>query len=336
LPIEDNIEDEETVWWVPLTYTHDFSLRPTTAWMSTKTRQLVSLAATKDQWVIFNVDQAGFYRVAYDETNYGLIADQLIADHRRISIMNRAQLLDDAFVLAKVEKISYTIAFDLTLFLKYEREYVPWRAVLDELNYIDTMFYKESQYADWKIYMTSLVKPYYEFVGFQETESDAHLTILSRNDALNWACKLKIADCVTNVQSQYAALMQEPDMYVYIYLLLNSQTNKIKTASCKNENRRLSPNQRNFILCAGVENGRQPEWNFAYDQYRSTDNGNFLVAMTCTRESSIIYEYETFVFYCVAIKLIDFGCCIQFAEQDVGSQLDSIRGCRHAFWQLGR
>jgi aminopeptidase N len=220
LPIEDNIEDEETVWWVPLTYTHDFSLRPTTAWMSTKTRQLVSLAATKDQWVIFNVDQAGFYRVAYDETNYGLIADQLIADHRRISIMNRAQLLDDAFVLAKVEKISYTIAFDLTLFLKYEREYVPWRAVLDELNYIDTMFYKESQYADWKIYMTSLVKPYYEFVGFQETESDAHLTILSRNDALNWACKMKIADCVTNVQSQYAALMQEPDMYVYIHLII--------------------------------------------------------------------------------------------------------------------
>ncbi|XP_046442871.1 aminopeptidase N-like [Daphnia pulex] len=265
LPIEDNIEDEETVWWVPLTYTHDFSLRPTTAWMSTKTRQLVTLAATKDQWVIFNVDQAGFYRVAYDETNYGLIADQLIADHLRISIMNRAQLLDDAFVLAKVEKISYTIAFDLTLFLKYERKYVPWRAVLDELNYIDTMFYKESQYADWKIYMTSLVKPYYDFVGFQETESDAHLTILSRNDALNWACKLKIADCVTNVQSQYAALMQEPDM-------------------------RLSPNQRNFILCAGVENGRQLEWNFAYDQYRSTDNGNFLVAMTCTRESSIIYD----------------------------------------------
>ena len=217
MPIEDDVEtDPKTIWWVPLTYTHDFSLRPSTAWMSTETRKLVSLAATKDQWVIFNVDQAGFYRVAYDEANYGMIADQLIADHSRISIMNRAQLLDDAFVLAKVEKISYSIAFDLTLFLKYEREYVPWRAVLDELNYIDIMMFKEAQYADWKAYMTSLVNPYYNYVGFEESESDAHLTILSRNDALNWACKLKIADCVANVQSHYAALMNEPDMYVYI------------------------------------------------------------------------------------------------------------------------
>nr|CAH0105565.1 unnamed protein product [Daphnia galeata] len=266
LPIEDDVEtDPKTIWWVPLTYTHDFSLRPSTAWMSTETRKLVSLAATKDQWVIFNVDQAGFYRVAYDEANYGMIADQLIADHSRISIMNRAQLLDDAFVLAKVEKISYSIAFDLTLFLKYEREYVPWRAVLDELNYIDIMMFKEAQYADWKAYMTSLVKPYYNYVGFEETESDAHLTILSRNDALNWACKLKIADCVANVQSHYAALMNEPDMM-------------------------LSPNKRNFLLCSGVENGRQAEWDFAYNQYRSSDDGSFLVAITCTRESAIIYN----------------------------------------------
>lgn len=62
--------------------------------------------------------------------------------------------------------------------------------------------------------MTTLVEPYYNHVGFQESEKDAHLTILSRSDALNWACKLKIADCVRNAQSHYAALMEQPDMYV--------------------------------------------------------------------------------------------------------------------------
>lgn len=209
---EDNPVPEDTVWWVPLTYSHDFSLHPTTAWMSTATRTLVSLAATKDQWVIFNVNQAGFYRVAYDEANYNMITDQLIAAHGLISIPNRAQLLDDAFVLAKINRVSYSIAMDLTLYLKYEREYVPWRSVLDELNYLDIMLHNEQEYADWKVYMTSLVTPYYNYVGFQESESDAHLTILSRTDALTWACKLKINDCVTNVQSQYAALMEQPDM----------------------------------------------------------------------------------------------------------------------------
>ncbi len=100
----------------------------------------------------------GYYRVAYDRTNYRLIADQLIADHRRISLMNRAQLLDDAFTLAKVNKISYNESMDLTLYLKYEREYVPWRAVLDELNYIDVMLYNDAQHVDWKVAYTSLLR----------------------------------------------------------------------------------------------------------------------------------------------------------------------------------
>lgn len=58
--------------------------------------------------------------------------------------------------------------------------------------------------------MTSLVRPYYNYVGFEESEMDAHLTILSRTDALNWACRLKIADCVQKVQTHYATVMENP------------------------------------------------------------------------------------------------------------------------------
>lgn len=99
---------------------------------------------------------AGYYRVAYDETNYGLIADQLIADHRQIGMLNRAQLLDDAFNLALADVISYTTALDLTLYLKYEREYVPWSAVLSELDYIDIMLFDQSEYGDWKVIKQSI------------------------------------------------------------------------------------------------------------------------------------------------------------------------------------
>lgn len=68
----------------------------------------------------------------------------------------------------------------------------------------------------------------------------------------------------------------------------------------------MSPNKRNFLLCSGVENGRQAEWDFAYNQYRSSDDGSFLVAITCTRERAIIYKYE-FCFECLfSKKLIVF------------------------------
>lgn len=92
-----------------------------------------------------------YYRVAYDAANYGLIRDQLIADHQRVSDNNRAQLLDDAFTLALIESIAYSEALDLTLYLKNERDYVPWHAVLSELNYIDIMLYNLVEFPNWKV-----------------------------------------------------------------------------------------------------------------------------------------------------------------------------------------
>ena len=52
----------------------------------------------------------------------------------------------------------------------------------------------------------------------------------------------------------------------------------------------LSPNQRDFILRAGVENGGQAEWDFAFDQYqKDSGNGDFLRAISATRMANIIY-----------------------------------------------
>ncbi len=92
-----------------------------------------------------------YYRVSYDATNYRLIAEQLMANHVKILDNNRAQLLDDAFVLASVHMVPYRSALDLTLYLKHETEYVPWNAVLSELNYIDTMLYAEGEYPNWVV-----------------------------------------------------------------------------------------------------------------------------------------------------------------------------------------
>jgi aminopeptidase N len=59
--------------------------------------------------------------------------------------------------------------------------------------------------------MTNLVTPYYNHVGFQESTLDSHLTIFARSDAMSWACRLEIADCVDNSKVKYAELMKEPD-----------------------------------------------------------------------------------------------------------------------------
>ena len=84
-------------------------------------------------------------------TNYALIRDQLLIDHTRISDYNRAQMLDDTFNLALANLVPYAQAMDFTLYLRNEREYVPWNAVLDELSYIDNMLYNLPEFTNWKV-----------------------------------------------------------------------------------------------------------------------------------------------------------------------------------------
>ena len=80
-----------------------------------------------------------------------MLRDQLISNHLRISVNNRAQLLDDTFNLALIHQVPYKHAMDLSLYLKSEREYVPWRAVLNEMDYIDIMLYKTPEFINWKV-----------------------------------------------------------------------------------------------------------------------------------------------------------------------------------------
>ncbi len=71
-------------------------------------------------------------------------------------IRNRAQILDDAFNLALAQSIPYGWALDLTQFLEFERDYVPWRSVLTELDYIDIMLFGTTTYLDWRVYTNDI------------------------------------------------------------------------------------------------------------------------------------------------------------------------------------
>ena len=48
--------------------------------------------AGREEAVILNVQQTGFYRVNYDLANWGLLAQHLLANHHQIHRINRAQV----------------------------------------------------------------------------------------------------------------------------------------------------------------------------------------------------------------------------------------------------
>jgi len=166
-------------------------------------------------------------------------------------------------------ELSYESALSLTRYLASERDYLPWRAATTALNYLDIMLFSSSVYDEWQRYLSELVIPLYNEVGFDEKSSDTHLLMYTRVIASEWACKLGNRDCIQKANGYYNKWMRS-----------------------ENAENVMSPNQRRLISCTAIENGGEEEWNFAKRIYLNSaspaEKKDLLSAMSCTKQPNIL------------------------------------------------
>lgn len=55
------------------------------------------------------------------------------------TVMDRVNLLIDAFGFVRAGLLNASVALDLSKYLRYENEYGPWKAALDALDYVSTI-----------------------------------------------------------------------------------------------------------------------------------------------------------------------------------------------------
>ena len=87
----------------------------------------------------------------YDINNWRLIIAQLLSNHREISLINRAQLIDDSLNIARVNGLPYATALSLIRYLDMEVEYIPWKSALNALEYVDLMLSRTEGYHNFKV-----------------------------------------------------------------------------------------------------------------------------------------------------------------------------------------
>jgi len=78
----------------------------------------------------------GFYRVNYDIKNWNRLISELKSNPSTIHVLNRAQLIDDSFNLARAGELSYYVPFTLVSYLQKEDDFIPWYSVLNSMSYI--------------------------------------------------------------------------------------------------------------------------------------------------------------------------------------------------------
>nr|CAD7423007.1 unnamed protein product [Timema monikensis] len=277
---ESEADTSNSRWWVPLTFTsqenQDFLSTAPKIWMndSQTDTTIADIGAKANQWVIFNIQETGFYRVNYDARNWAFLANYLNSDNfTNIHVLNRAQLLDDALNLARAGVLSYRTALETTKYLSRETDYIPWYAALTGLSYLDKRIrgLGEYEHLAFRNYVLELLSNLQKTIGFGEQTSDDHTMKLLRNLMLTWSCDYGNRDCISWSIDTFATAMSEGN-----------------TSS-------IPPDVRTVVYCNALRQGGEVEWDFLWEQYLtsevSTEQALILGVLGCTTNENVAHKY---------------------------------------------
>ncbi|XP_056110997.1 alanyl (membrane) aminopeptidase-like b [Rhinichthys klamathensis goyatoka] len=264
----------------------------------------------KDQWVLANINCTGFYRVNYDEENWNKLQMQLEKNHHIIPLINRGQLIDDAFNLARAHRLDVNIPLNLTKFLVNDTEYIPWESALKNLDHFILMFDRSEVYGAITKYLRKQITGLYEhFEGYTnngtipEDYTDQHNQV----NAISVACTHGLPDCI--------------EMATSLFMDYKNGTNLIH------------PNLRRAIYCSAIAAGDEDDWEFVWEEYQRTtvaaEKDKLRYALSCTKEIWLLNRYLEYTLDPSKIRNMDMVSTINYIAKNVAGQplaWDFVRG----------
>ncbi|XP_046393801.1 aminopeptidase N-like [Ischnura elegans] len=271
--------DPGVQWWVPLSYTTqdeaDFEQTAPKMWLPKEFSTEVTGLPNANKWILFNMQASGLYRVNYDEENWKMIIDAFNSpEYEKIHVVNRAQVIDDAMNLARVGKLRYSMVFDLLNYLQQEKHYLPWRAALHNIAYIDRMLRRTGNYGVLKKFMKKLLTPIYEEVSTVDPDDNLLFDVKQRQQIIGWSCTYEVGDCVEQAITAYKKWQNETD---------------------PDSHNPIARNLRSVTYCTALKYGDEDEWDFAWERYKKSNVGSeksvLLHSLGCSQEEWLLRRY---------------------------------------------
>ncbi|KAL7401763.1 hypothetical protein ABVT39_004363 [Epinephelus coioides] len=257
-------------------------------------------------WVLANINVTGYYRVNYDLGNWERLFTQLNSDHQAIPVINRAQLVDDAFNLARAQMVSTSLALRTTLYLSVETEYMPWQSALDNLGYYYLMLDRTEVYQPMQDYMRKLVTPL--FLYFKNMTSDwthvpdRHTDQYNQVNAIRMACRTGVTECQNLTTTWFKQWMENP------------------------QHNMIYPNLRSAVYCSAMAAGDEAEWEFGWSQFKkatvASEASKLMSALACTNKTQLLERYLSYTLNSTMIRKQDATSVItSVASNRVGQSL---------------
>uniref|UniRef100_A0A8C1Q2P2 Aminopeptidase n=1 Tax=Cyprinus carpio TaxID=7962 RepID=A0A8C1Q2P2_CYPCA len=289
-------------WFVPITWMKSGS-NMGQHWLLTKTA-LYEPMKTGTDWLLANLNVMGYYRVNYDPQNWERLLTQLTTDHKVIPVLNRGQIIDDAFNLARAQIINITLALRTTKYLLKEKEYIPWESAIRNLQYFFLMFDRTEVYGPLQTYLRRNVQPLFDH--FQNITSNwtqkppRYMDQSNQINAISMACRTGVKGCSELTRMWYRQWMKNPD------------------------SNPIPPNLKNTVYCNAIAAGGVEEWDFGWQMFKKStiaaEAEKLLYGLSCTKEPWLLNRYLEFTIDPKQVRKQDAAFAIVYISGNVIGQ----------------
>nr|XP_057931223.1 aminopeptidase Ey-like isoform X2 [Doryrhamphus excisus]XP_057931224.1 aminopeptidase Ey-like isoform X2 [Doryrhamphus excisus]XP_057931225.1 aminopeptidase Ey-like isoform X2 [Doryrhamphus excisus]XP_057931226.1 aminopeptidase Ey-like isoform X2 [Doryrhamphus excisus]XP_057931227.1 aminopeptidase Ey-like isoform X2 [Doryrhamphus excisus] len=289
-------------WIVPIKWMKA-GVNQTAKWLTKKTATISEMQTSDSEWLLANINVVGYYRVNYDQGNWDRLLGALDTNHKAIPVINRAQLVDDAFNLARAKIIPTVLALKTTKYLSKDTEYMPWQSALNNLNFFYLMFDRSEVYGPMQDYLKKQVIPlfnYYKEMTAQWTKvPEGHMDQYNQVNAISLACRTGLQEC----QDQTTAWFKQ---------WMDSKINPIH------------PNLRSTVYCNAIAAGGAKEWEFAWSEFENAtiaiEAEKLRAALACTKQPWLLNRYLEYTLDSEKIRKQDATSTIVYIANNVIGQ----------------
>lgn len=262
---ENDGADPKLKYTVPISYTtstaKDFNNTQPKFVLADNAASHTETISNGSTWIIANIQETGYYRVNYTESNWHAIHKALTENNwGGIHEINRAQIVDDLLNLARAGLIEYSLTFEVLEYLATETNYIPWTSGFNGFNFLAIRLGNDTR--DFSVYIRDLTTKAYNQLGFEETTSDKALDIYLRTKVLSWTCRYGNTDCINHAKKYFQSLSSVPK------------------------------NIRSVVYCVALREGGSTEFEALYQKFKSesvaTEETLLQNSFGCVKTQSLI------------------------------------------------
>ncbi|CAJ1048730.1 aminopeptidase N-like [Xyrichtys novacula] len=287
-------------WYVPIKWMKT-GVEQQQYWLLQKTDTNSEMRVSGSDWVLLNTNVSGYFRVNYDLDNWDRLLSLLNNNHQALSVGNRAQIIDDAFNLARAKIINTTLALRTTKYLSKDRDFIPWESALRNLNYYILMFDRTEVYGAIQAYLKKQIQPLFEH--FKEITANwtkdptGHTDQYNQVNAIGIACKTNVKGCRELIKGWFRQWMENP------------------------QHNPIHPNLKGTVYCHAIANGGVEEWDFAWAMFKNatlaSEGARLRSALACAKAPWLLNRYLEYTLDPTKIRKQDTTSTIQAIARNV-------------------